>query len=255
MRYAFADVGPALQGGSGRGHDGELMKRSTLTILIVEDSVHLAANLYDYLESCGHRADAAPDGVTGIHLASTRAYDAIVLDWNLPRLDGLTVLRRLRAGGGHRVPVIMLTARDQLADKIDGFESGVDDYLVKPVALPEIEVRLRALVARTRLAQVPDEQLVVADLRFDLRTLSATRGGRAIALSRSSRCLLELLMRESPRVVSRERLEQAIWDDDSPEADLLRSHIYLLRRAIEQDGAPRLLHTVPGAGYRLAAPE
>lgn len=227
------------------------MSRESLSILIIEDNAQLAANLYDYLERCGHSLDAAPDGLSGLHLASSKDYDAIVLDWNLPRLDGLTVLRRLRREAKKKVPVIMLTARDQLSDKIDGFESGLDDYLVKPVALPEIEVRLRSLVTRLRQSAVPEDVLIVGDLQFDVRTMEVNRAGRKIALTRTGRRLLELLMRESPHVVTRARLEREAWGDSLPGTDLLRSHMYVLRRAIELDAEKALLHTVPGAGYRL----
>jgi DNA-binding response OmpR family regulator len=223
----------------------------SLSILIIEDNAQLAANIYDYLEACGHSLDAAPDGVSGLNLAATREYDAIVLDWNLPRMDGLSVLRRLRTDEKKTVPVIMLTARDQLADKIDGFESGVDDYLVKPVALPELEIRLRSLVARLRQSIAPDHVLAVGDLTFDLRTMEVARGGRQVQLSRTSRQLLELLMRESPKVVARQRLEQVAWGEETPEIDLLRSHMYVLRRAIDQGSERKLLHTVSGVGYRL----
>ncbi len=174
------------------------MTPTSLSILIIEDNAQLAANIYDYLEACGHSLDAAPDGVSGLSLAATREYDAIVLDWNLPRMDGLTVLRRLRTHERKRVPVIMLTAHDQLADKIDGFESGVDDYLVKPVALPELEIRLRSLVARLRHTAAPDRVLAVSDLSFDLQTLEVSRGGRQLQLSRTSRRLLELLLEKAP---------------------------------------------------------
>ena len=227
------------------------MNTTSISILIIEDNAQLAANIYDYLEACGHSLDAAPDGVSGLNLAATRQYDAIVLDWNLPRMDGLTVLRRLRIDEKKTVPVIMLTARDQLADKIDGFESGVDDYLVKPVALPELEIRLRSLVARLRQSIAPDHVLTVGDLSFNLRTLEASRGGRQVQLSRTSRHLLELLMRESPKVVTRQRLEQVAWGEETPEIDLLRSHMYVLRRAIDQGSERKLLHTISGVGYRL----
>jgi DNA-binding response OmpR family regulator len=226
------------------------VRNESLSILIIEDNAQLAANLYDYLEGCGHTLDAAPDGLSGLHLASSRDYDAIVLDWNLPRLDGLTVLRRLR-GDAKKIPVIMLTARDQLADKIDGFESGLDDYLVKPVALPEIEVRLRSLVVRRRQSAAPDNVLTVGDLQFHVGTMEVYRGGTKIVLTRTGRRLLELLMRESPHVVTRARLERATWGDNVPGTDLLRSHMHVLRRAIERDPKKTLLHTVPGSGYRL----
>lgn len=228
------------------------MQKDPLSILIIEDNAQLAANLYDYLEGCGHLLDAAPDGLSGLHLAASKDYDAILLDWNLPRLDGLTVLRRLRGEAKKKVPVIMLTARDQLADKIDGFESGLDDYLVKPVALPEIEVRLRALVQRMRHTAAPDDMLVVGDLRYDLRTAEITRGERRVLLTRTGRRLLEQLMRESPNVVTRAKLERTAWGEGVPATDLLRSHMHVLRRAIEADADHPLLHTVPGTGYRLA---
>jgi len=227
------------------------VSNKSLSILIIEDNAQLAANIYDYLEACGHSLDAAPDGVSGLHLASTNDYDAIVLDWNLPRLDGLSVLKKIRRDAHKKVPVIMLTARDQLADKIDGFESGVDDYLVKPVALPEIEIRLRSLVARLKQVAAPDNLLIVDDLQFHLQTLEIKRAERKITLSRTGRHLLELLMRESPRVVTRTRLEKAAWGDRIPETDLLRSHIYVLRHAIQQNAEKPLLHTMPGSGYRL----
>lgn len=227
------------------------MSKESLSILIIEDNAQLAANLYDYLQGCGHTLDAAPDGLSGLHLASSNDYDAILLDWNLPRLDGLTVLRRLRNEAKKKVPVIMLTARDRLDDKIDGFESGLDDYLVKPVALPEIEVRLRSLVARMKHSVASDDVLSIGNLYFDLRTMQAWRGDRKIALTRTGRRLLELLMRESPNVVTRARLERAAWDNSVPGTDLLRSHMYVLRRAIDAESEKPLLHTVPGSGYRL----
>ena len=227
------------------------MSKESLSILIIEDNAQLAANLYDYLQGCGHTLDAAPDGLSGLHLASSNDYDAILLDWNLPRLDGLTVLRRLRNEAKKKVPVIMLTARDRLDDKIDGFESGLDDYLVKPVALPEIEVRLRSLVARMKHSVASDDVMSIGNLYFDLRTMQAWRGDRKIALTRTGRRLLELLMRESPNVVTRARLERAAWDNSVPGTDLLRSHMYVLRRAIDAESEKPLLHTVPGSGYRL----
>lgn len=231
------------------------MNNEPLSILIIEDNAQLAANLYDYLAACGHSLDAAPDGLSGLHLASIKDYDAILLDWNLPRLDGLTVLRRLRKDAKKKVPIIMLTARDQLADKIDGFEGGLDDYLVKPVALPEIEVRLRSLVNRLKQSAATDDVLVVGDLYFDIRKVQVRRGERSVPIARIGRRLLELLMRESPNVVSRARLERAAWGDIVPDNDLLRSHMHVLRRAIESESEKPLLHTVPGSGYRICENE
>ncbi len=221
-----------------------------MKLLIVEDNPSLVANLFEYFEERGHTLDVAPDGLTGLHLATTQDYDALVLDWMLPRMDGPTLLRALRGEAGKDVPVIMLTARAELPDKIAGFRAGADDYLTKPFALPELEVRLEALIARAR-GQRRQRMLTVADLSFDLATLEVTRGGRSLHLYPACRKLLEVLMRASPAVVPRARLEAVLWGDDPPDADLLRSHLYELRRAVDNGFERKLIHTVPRAGYRL----
>jgi DNA-binding response OmpR family regulator len=222
-----------------------------MRLLVIEDNRSLTANLFDYFEGRGHTLDAAPDGVTGLHLATTQAYDAIVLDWMLPRLDGREVLRRLRDEYGSAVPVIMLTARDELPDKIAGFRAGADDYLTKPFALPELEVRLDALVVRAQGRQ-RRRVLSVHDLTLDLDTLEASRGGRALHLYPACRKLLEVLMQASPAAVTRERLEQALWGDDPPDGDMLRSHIYELRRSVDGPFQHKLIQTLPRTGYRIA---
>jgi DNA-binding response OmpR family regulator len=221
-------------------------------LLIVEDNRSLVANLFEYFEARGHVLDVAPDGLTGLHLASTQDYDAIVLDWMLPRLDGPGLLRRLREDAGKDTPVVMLTARGELDDKLAGFRAGADDYLTKPFALPELEVRLEALLARAR-GQQRQRLLKVGDLSLDLATLEATRGGRSLHLYPAGRKLLEALMRASPAVVPRARLEEALWGDSPPDGDLLRSHLYELRQAVDSGFPSKLIHTVPRAGYRIAA--
>ena len=152
-----------------------------MRLLVIEDNQNLVANLFDYFEARGHVLDAAPDGITGLHLASTQSYDVIVLDWMLPRMDGREVLRRLREKQDSGVPVIMLTARDELPDKIAGFRAGADDYLTKPFALPELEVRIEALLARAG-GRSRSRVLEVEDLRLDLSTLEASRGGQLLHL-------------------------------------------------------------------------
>lgn len=224
-----------------------------MRLLVVEDNRNLTANLFDYFEARGHVLDAAPDGITGLHLASTHAYDVVILDWMLPRLDGPELLRRLRNEHGSDVPVIMLTARDELPDKIQGFRAGADDYLTKPFALPELEVRLDALVSRSR-GRGRRNVLEVADLRLDLDTLEATRAGRPLHLYPACRKLLEVLMQASPAAVTRQRLEQALWGDDPPDGDMLRSHVYELRRSVDGPFAQKLIHTLPRTGYRIAPP-
>lgn len=220
-----------------------------MRLLVVEDNQGLVANLFEYFEGRGHVLDAAPDGPTGYHLATTQVYDAIVLDWMLPRLDGREVLKRLREVGSD-VPVLMLTARDELPDKIAGFRAGADDYLTKPFLLPELEVRLEALVVRAT-GRSRGRVLEVGDLRYDLTTLDVTRSGRTLHVYPACRKLLEVLMRASPAAVGREKLEQALWGDDPPDGDMLRSHVYELRRSIDGPFEEKLLHTLPRIGYRL----
>ncbi|WP_055005772.1 response regulator transcription factor [Pseudomonas syringae group genomosp. 7] len=222
-----------------------------LHVLVIEDNHSLAANIFDYLEACGHLPDAAPDGYSGLSLATQNRCDAIILDWMLPRMDGMSVLRKLREEYGCVTPIIMLTAKDQIEGKLLGFETGADDYLVKPVALPELEIRLRVLVSRANARATAGRTIRVSDLSYDLDSLQVTRGGRTLNLSGTLRSVLELLMRESPRMVRRDRIEGLIWGQDVPEGDLLRSHMHLLRRAIDQDGEDKLLHTIHGTGYRL----
>ncbi len=224
-----------------------------MQLLIVDDNQSLVANIFEYFEARGHQLDAAPDGVTGLHLAQTHTYDAIVLDWMLPRLDGRELLLRLRTDGAPTPPVIMLTARDELPDKIAGFRAGADDYLTKPFALAELEVRLEALVSRAA-GRGQGRILEVLDLRMDLSTRVVSRGDRVLHLYPACQKLLETLMASSPAAVTRERLEQVLWGDDPPDGDVLRSHIYELRRTIDGPFAVKLIHTLPRIGYRLAPP-
>jgi DNA-binding response OmpR family regulator len=160
-------------------------------------------------------------------------------------------LQRLRAANA-ATPVIMLTARDELPDKIAGFRAGADDYLTKPFALPELEVRIEALIARVA-GRGRSRTLEVEDLRLDMATLEVTRAGQPLHLYPACRKLLETLMQASPAAVSRERLEHALWGDDPPDGDMLRSHIYELRRSVDGPFPVKLIHTLPRVGYRLAA--
>lgn len=220
-----------------------------LSILIVEDNAALAANIYDFLEASGHTPDAAPDGESALGLLEIHRYDAIVLDWMMPRMDGMAMLSRLRGELRSGIPVVLLTAKDQLDNKIQGFNAGADDYLVKPVALAELEIRLRVVAGRARASHQHARVLEVADLRFDLSTQIVTRAGHPLTLSPIRRQLLEMLMRRSPHVVSREDLEQRVWKDAAPDGDILRSHMHMLRKAVDGGHAPKLIRTVTGAGY------
>lgn len=223
----------------------------TLKVLVIEDNQDLAANLVDFLGTKGHAVDAAADGLTGLHLALVNDYDVITLDLVLPGMDGITLCRKLREEAGCRTPVLMLTARDSLEDKIIGLESGADDYLVKPFALRELEVRLRAL-ARRASDQNRQQRLQVGDLEFDTGTFRVTRGTREVKLPPIPLRMLELLMRASPRVVSREEIERAVWGDSPPDSDALRAHMHVLRSGIAHPGEAPLLHTLRGHGWQLA---
>ncbi|MGB5201378.1 MAG: response regulator transcription factor [Sedimenticolaceae bacterium] len=221
------------------------------SVLLIEDHRDIAEMVGSYLESRGYTIDFAEDGVTGLHLAVVNDYDAIVLDLMLPGLDGLSVCRKLREEARRDTPLLMLTARDTQQDKVTGLDAGADDYLVKPFDIRELEARVRALVRRRR-GQLAAEVLKVADLSLDTGTLEVSRAGRSLALTPTALKLLTALMRASPRVVSRQDLEREVWGDLLPDSDTLRSHLYTLRKVIDKPFDRQLLHTVHGAGYRLA---
>lgn len=225
-----------------------------ISVLIVEDNRDLAANMTDYLEAKGYLVDVAMDGVTGLHLAVTQPHDVIILDLMLPGIDGLTVCRRLRQDAQSAVPVLMLTARATLDDKAAGFGEGADDYLVKPFELRELDLRLRALTRRARTRE-NQRLLSVADLVFDLDTLTVQRAGQPVTLPVVALKILELLMKRAPSVIRRRDIEQAVWGDSPPDSDALRVHIHTLRSAIDPPSLPPLLHTLRGVGYQLKAPD
>lgn len=222
-----------------------------MKVLVIEDNRDIAANIADYLEPKGHVLDFAATGTHGLQLALSERYDIIVLDIMLPGLNGMEVCRRLRDEGRSDVPVLMLTARDQLDDKLEGFQAGADDYLVKPFSVKELEVRLQALIKRGGLHK--PRLLAVADLQYDPQTFVATRGGRNLELNPVQRKLLELLMSNTHRVVTREELEQHLWGDALPDNDVLRTHIYSLRNVVDKPFFRKLIHTIHGTGYRLVA--
>lgn len=221
-----------------------------MKLLIVEDNRDIAENIADYFEPRGHTLDFAYDGQQGLHLALQDDFDVIVLDVMMPRMDGISMCRHLREAKKF-TPVIMLTARDQLDDKLLGFDAGADDYLVKPFSVRELEARLLALLKRQRHN---DQQaaFVVGDLAYDPQTLESRRAGQVLDLNPIQRKLLQFLLQESPKVVPRERLEELIWGDAPPDKDILRTHIYSLRNIIDKPFDTKLLHTVHGVGYRLS---
>ena len=226
------------------------MSTDPIRALIVEDNRDICENIAAYLEKHNYLLDFAYDGVSATQLTRLNQYDVIVLDLMLPRMDGVSFCQKLREEAEVETPVLMLTARDTLDDKLKGFRAGADDYLVKPFALQELHVRLQALYKRSH--RRADKILAVGDLTLNTSTLQVHRAGRLIELTPASIRLLQRLMQESPCVVSRDELETLLWADEPPDGDALRSHLYKLRQAIDRPFDSPLIHTVHRIGYRMA---
>lgn len=228
----------------------EMSSKHTSTILVVEDHKDIAEMVVAYFENQGFIVDYAADGITGLHLAVSNTYDAIVLDLMLPGMDGLDLCRKLRSEAKKDTPVIMLTARDTLNDKIAGLDTGADDYLVKPFAIQELEARINSLIRRHR-GDVAKEILIISDLKFDTATLKVTRNDQLLNMTPIMLKMLTVLMRASPAVVSRRDLERQVWGDTLRDSDTLRSHLYNLRKVIDKPFDKQLLHTIQGSGYKI----
>jgi DNA-binding response OmpR family regulator len=221
-----------------------------MKILVIEDDADIASNIGQYFEDRGHRLDFAYSGSHGLEIALNERFDLIILDLMLPGKDGVTLCREFRDRDSHGTPILMLTARDTLDDKIGGFEAGADDYLVKPFSLRELEVRVHALTRRTqapRAAQV----ISIGDLELNRATMQVTRDRQPIRLKPRAFHILEYLMDNADRVIPRQELIDHIWSDDPPEGDPLRVHIHNLRAKIDKPFERELIHTVHGVGYRI----
>jgi DNA-binding response OmpR family regulator len=221
-----------------------------MKILVIEDDVDIASNVGQYFESKGHRLDFAYSGRQGLDLALQNRFDLIILDLMLPGKDGISVCREYRQHSKQDTPILMLTARDTEDDKISGFEAGTDDYLVKPFSLRELEMRVLALVRRSK-ATTTKALIRIADLELNRDSLSVSRADQPIRLKPRAFRILEYLMQHSDRVISREELIDHIWADDLPNGDPLRVHIHNLRQKIDKPFDLDLIHTVHGVGYRL----
>ena len=219
-------------------------------ILIIEDHKDIAEMLYDYFERRDYELDYASDGRMGFNLANQNDYDVILLDLMLPEMDGLDVCRKLREESKVYTPILMLTARDTLEDKVTGLDVGADDYLVKPFEILELEARIKALMRR-KGQTTQKEILQVADLELDTGTLEVKRDNQMIYLSPIGLKILTILMKESPKVVSRNQLEHEIWGDILPDSDTLRSHMYNLRKQVDKPFETTLLQTIQSRGYRI----
>jgi DNA-binding response OmpR family regulator len=220
-----------------------------MRILVIEDDRKAARLLAKGLQEEGFVVDVAPTGEEGEEKAAVNDYDVIVLDWLLPGKDGLAVCQALRAAGSS-TPILMLTARDSIADRVSGLSTGADDYLTKPFAFAELLARIRALLRRSRVAR--PAVLRVADLALDPATRRVTRRGVPVTLTPKEYAILEVLMRTTGDVVSRARLAERVWDE-APEVldNLVDVHVSHLRKKIDDGASVPLIHTVRGVGYRL----
>ena len=224
-----------------------------MRVLVIEDDEPLRALVRRGLSEDGYVVDSLPDGRDCDEYLAAANYDALVLDLNLPREDGLSILRRLRAAGNH-VPVLILTARDGAADVVAGLDAGADDYLRKPFAFDELGARLRSLARRppNRI----DTTLKMGDLTFDAETRQAHRGERDLMLTAKESLFLETLLRNAGRTVTRRMLEDRLWDRDSDRvSNVLDVYARRLRKKLTENGEPQLLHTLRGLGYRLEIPD
>ncbi|BAP45626.1 DNA-binding response regulator [Pseudomonas sp. StFLB209] len=222
-----------------------------MKILVIEDNRDIHDNLVEFLQLKGHQVESALDGLSGLHLAATKAFDAIILDIMLPGIDGNRICHSLRQHSRSDVTILMLSARDTLEDRLVGFSAGADDYVTKPFAMAEVLARLEAITARRQ--GTGNRVLSVADLTYDLDTLEVSRANAVLKLNPTHLKLLELLMRRSPHLVPRKELELALWGNDTPKGGSLRSNIHILRRTLDGGFDTELLQTVHGLGYKLCA--
>jgi len=218
-----------------------------LQLLLVEDDLDLAKAIVDYLALEDIQCDHAANGLSGLNLIQHGHYDTVILDLNLPKMNGLEVCAKLR-GQGIDVPVLMLTAKDTLDDKLTGFSKGADDYLVKPFAMEELIIRAQVL-SRRRSGQVT--KFSVCDLEVDIQTQTATRANTPLKLSPIGFKLLETLVRASPNTVSREKLMQSVWGDEQPDSNSLKVHMFNLRKVVDNSFETKLIHTITGRGFAL----
>ncbi|MFC8350882.1 response regulator transcription factor [Streptomyces sp. NPDC057280] len=233
--------------------------RDPQRILIVDDEPAVREALQRSLAFEGYDTEVAVDGADALEKVTAYRPDLVVLDIQMPRMDGLTAARRMR-GAGTTTPILMLTARDTVGDRVTGLDAGADDYLVKPFELDELFARVRALLRRSSYAAaaagagavVEDDALTFADLRMDLATREVTRAGRPVELTRTEFTLLEMFMAHPRQVLTREQILKAVWGFDfEPSSNSLDVYVMYLRRKTEAGGEPRLVHTVRGVGYVL----
>jgi len=226
------------------------MSAAVLTVLLIEDHAGIARQIATFVDGLGWQLDHAGTGALGVRLATSHVYDVVLLDLNLPDIDGLQVCRAIKAGAPSNVPILMLTARDAYEDKARGFRDGADDYLTKPFDLRELALRCEALARRSQLHV--HQELRVGPFMLLAREGRAHYRDVALSLTQSGFKILMLLCREHPHAVARAALSAHLWGSEPPESDALKSHIYALRKQLEAAGGAGLLVTIPQLGYRLA---
>lgn len=220
-----------------------------MKILVIEDHVELAAQLGDFLGGLGWDIDYSIKGQQGINLALTNEYDLIILDLNLPDVDGIHVCKEIKSKNKFNIPVLMLTARDSFADKVKGFEFGADEYLTKPYDLRELALRCKVLTRRQELYQ--SNTISLGDLSLDLNEKKAFRLEQEVALNKTSFAILLMLAKAYPNPVSKSRMIHELWGDTPPETNSLKSHIYNLRTAIDKPFSKNVIKTIVNVGYKL----
>lgn len=218
-----------------------------MRLLVVEDEIHLQNIIKKRLVRERYSVDACGDGKEALDYLEMAEYDGVILDIMLPGMSGIDVLKYIRKQGNH-VPVLFLTARDSIGDRVEGLDCGADDYLVKPFAFEELLARIRVMLRKRQ--EVPTDELTLADLTVDVRSHQVTRAGRRIDLSGKEFAVLEYLMRNQGKVLSREQIEQHVWDYDYEGAsNMVDVYIRYLRKKLEEGQEKKLIHTVRGAGY------
>ena len=222
-------------------------------ILVIEDNPDIVANIYAFFEPKGFELDNAHNGYSGLTLAANNRYDVILLDVMLPGMDGTKLCKKLREELHDKTPVLMLTARDTISDKVAGFDSGADDYLVKPFSLVELECRIKALIRRTDDAHFI-HSIAVGALSLNNSEHTIMREGTALKLTPTGFKILHILMSAAPRVVSKTEIEEKVWGQDIPSSDALRTHMHSVRAQIDKPFAQPMIITVPGVGYQVIDP-
>lgn len=222
-------------------------------ILIIEDNPDIVANIYAFFEPKGFELDNAHNGISGLALAVNNRYDVILLDVMLPGMDGTKLCKTLREEWHNKTPILMLTARDTILDKVAGFDSGADDYLVKPFSLVELELRIKALIRRQQ-DEYFEHSITVGDVTLNASEHKVIRAGSVLKLTPTGFKILNILMSASPRVVSKNELEEKVWGEDIPSSDALRTHLHGVRVQVDKPFVTPVIVTVPGVGYQIIDP-